>query len=654
MGATNVTKEVVELSAIDNASKVIEGVGNAAKKLGATYGDLAGKLSMLGIVAGGVASFGGFAAMIKSTIEGEAALLRLAERTGSTVEALSSLGRVAKMSNTDMDEVGKGMQKLAKSMAEAESGTGKAGKVFQALGISIRDANTGALRPTQNVMQELGQKLMAMQDQTLAVAFAQEVLGKAGANLLPFLYELARAGELQVKVTTEQAKQAKEFEDNLVKLKGASMEFWRHLANDMLPTLNKYLEQMVEGKKIFGGWYGALVGAGLTNPLKSPGDQLKSISQDMEALKAGRDQMAGMPGYDAAVARADQQMAALEKQKRWFQFLQRQQVLEDAGTDNGDQVSRRFLGRKTAVTNPFGAEGGTTTPEKDVFGPALEGVQKLVVGYNKMSEAEKILWDIEHRRYADLTPAQKDELLNAAKMVDLLKLQQDKRAEQAAAEKAAQEKADAAAKAKLDAELLYAQALDAMRRGTLGEEENLETRVVGYQLWQAEIKKTDDVARQLGLTLSSAAGDAIRHWQGFGNLLKSVMLDIGQLVLKLTVLKPMEAGIEGWAKGLDISGWFSDAFGGGKATGGPVMNGTSYLVGEGGPEIFTPSSAGSITPNNAIGGGGTFYIDARGADAGGMARLEAMIRQVKGSIVPTALAAYQRANNMRGVATPIG
>lgn len=38
--------------------------------------------------------------------------------------------------------------------------------------------------------------------------------------------------------------------------------------------------------------------------------------------------------------------------------------------------------------------------------------------------------------------------------------------------------------------------------------------------------------------------------------------------------------------------------------GGPVSSANSYLVGEAGPEIFTPSTAGNITPNNQIGKGG--------------------------------------------------
>ena len=51
----------------------------------------------------------------------------------------------------------------------------------------------------------------------------------------------------------------------------------------------------------------------------------------------------------------------------------------------------------------------------------------------------------------------------------------------------------------------------------------------------------------------------------------------------------------------------------GKAAGGPVSGGTSYLVGEKGPEIFTPSGSGMITPNSAI-GGSTMTINVLGAD----------------------------------------
>lgn len=53
-----------------------------------------------------------------------------------------------------------------------------------------------------------------------------------------------------------------------------------------------------------------------------------------------------------------------------------------------------------------------------------------------------------------------------------------------------------------------------------------------------------------------------------------------------------------------IGGVF-DNFGGGKALGGPVSAGTSYVVGERGPELFVPTTSGKIIPNGGMGGGGS-------------------------------------------------
>jgi hypothetical protein len=70
-----------------------------------------------------------------------------------------------------------------------------------------------------------------------------------------------------------------------------------------------------------------------------------------------------------------------------------------------------------------------------------------------------------------------------------------------------------------------------------------------------------------------------------------------------------------------LGGALEAVFGGGKAAGGPVRSGTSYLVGERGPELFTPNSSGMITPNNRLGGGTTINLNVTGAiDPEGTAR----------------------------------
>jgi phage-related minor tail protein len=73
-------------------------------------------------------------------------------------------------------------------------------------------------------------------------------------------------------------------------------------------------------------------------------------------------------------------------------------------------------------------------------------------------------------------------------------------------------------------------------------------------------------------------------------------------------------------------------FGGGKAAGGPVKSGGSYVVGEKGPELFTPSSSGYITPNHEMGGTNVVVnVDASGSsvegDAGQAEQLGSMLAE---------------------------
>lgn len=56
-----------------------------------------------------------------------------------------------------------------------------------------------------------------------------------------------------------------------------------------------------------------------------------------------------------------------------------------------------------------------------------------------------------------------------------------------------------------------------------------------------------------------------------------------------------------------------------RAAGGPVKGGGSYIVGERGPEMFSPGVSGTITPNHALGGSTTVIVnvDATGSNVEG-------------------------------------
>ena len=63
---------------------------------------------------------------------------------------------------------------------------------------------------------------------------------------------------------------------------------------------------------------------------------------------------------------------------------------------------------------------------------------------------------------------------------------------------------------------------------------------------------------------------------------------------------------------------FQGQFDGFAANGGPVTGGKSYIVGERGPELFTPGVSGGITPNHAMGGASVVVnVDASGTEVQG-------------------------------------
>lgn len=199
---------------------------------------------------------------------------------------------------------------------------------------------------------------------------------------------------------------------------------------------------------------------------------------------------------------------------------------------------------------------------------------------------------------------------------------------------------------------------EALKQGVITEEEfarNVETSSVALtqQIATAEQRgqRTSDIGRQLGLTFTSAFEDAISKGKDFGTVLTSLGEDLAKLIIRFTVLEPLARSVQGLFSGSGSSdgsgggGFLSTIgsalgsyFGGGatpvagaRANGGPVAGGSSYLVGERGPEIVNFSASGTVTPNHAMGGvtfSPNYSIDARGADASILPRVEAIARAV--------------------------
>jgi len=100
------------------------------------------------------------------------------------------------------------------------------------------------------------------------------------------------------------------------------------------------------------------------------------------------------------------------------------------------------------------------------------------------------------------------------------------------------------------------------------------------------------IARKSGDIIASGFEDAIFSGQKLGEVIRSLGMDLMRMVFQQTVTAPLAAG---------ISGAILKGF---RAEGGPVGAGGAYMVGEKGPELFVPSSSGSIVPNGSMGSSG--------------------------------------------------
>ena len=89
----------------------------------------------------------------------------------------------------------------------------------------------------------------------------------------------------------------------------------------------------------------------------------------------------------------------------------------------------------------------------------------------------------------------------------------------------------------------------------------------------------------------------------------------------------------------------------GFANGGRPPVGRASIVGERGPELFVPRSAGTIIPNNAMAGGGvtnvvTVNVDAKGSSVAGNGSGADALGQLIGGIVQQTLVKEQRAGGL--------
>lgn len=174
---------------------------------------------------------------------------------------------------------------------------------------------------------------------------------------------------------------------------------------------------------------------------------------------------------------------------------------------------------------------------------------------------------------------------------------------------------------------------DTYGRAVMDAQEKLMPMAKATKVAETNIKEVEKAASSVDIVITNSfqsAADAIANFamggkMNFGDMVNSMVRDLLRLEMQMQMTSAYKSvgGLSGL--GSLIGGWFGAASGStyntkafsqqsmmlaaqdaglaGRANGGYMSAGTTYLVGERGPELLTlGSSSGSMTPNHALGG----------------------------------------------------
>lgn len=236
-------KTEILITARDQFSAVFDKAERMAKGMDSAFGMLSRTVSVFGV---GL-SIGGFAALMKGTIDAEDHLNDLSKTTRIAIEDLAGLASAAKKSDSDLDSTASAINKLAKEI-------GKNAEKFALLGITAKD-------PLE-AFGQLADVLNAIEDPNQRAAVAGAALGKAWEGSAPLLAEgskrireLIATGREHSRVTKESAERADAFNDKLQVVKdiagGWTVDVADPIVRGLLAISEKFEKATGSGKEFW-------------------------------------------------------------------------------------------------------------------------------------------------------------------------------------------------------------------------------------------------------------------------------------------------------------------------------------------------------------------------------------------------------------------
>ncbi len=673
-------KLIFEMSA--NVARLQEDMRKARSTVESTMGSIKSAVNLAkGALAGLGVSVGAmeFTHMIEGAIGAQDALAKLSQRTGVSAEMLSGMRLAAKQAGTDMDTVGTVINRLEKTMLGfATEPTEQMKVAFGALGLSQKEVEDG-LKHMDTFLPDLAKRLASTGTAAEQAALAQVLFGRAGAQTLPFLRQLAETAQIHAERTKEEIEAAERLHDQMEALEHRTELLKESLANALVPTLTDVIEQFNKAKSAAAGFQQALGAAFASHDVPADiGARLKEVNAQIERAKSMPVLPGFLPGGASLNLLRNADLGRLQAERGFLLAQQREQALAlTKGMDTSDQVSRQFqrpLDLSALVPErKHGAGGSGASP----YEAELKRLKEEVLTTQKLTATEKVLAEIDDGRYGALSKNQKDALVRLTAQIDVAKedaktQQQIKQITEEAQRKELEHRRQIDQEAEsvrrlIDPTRQYKEELEKidalLQSGAITMTEATEASIKVSDQMDAVLERVNkkasdanDIGRQLGLTMTSAFEKAVTGGESFRKVLQGLDRDIAQIIMRKTITEPLGSAISNAVSGSGISGFFSNIFssifGGGKAAGGPVSAGTPYLVGEAGPELFVPPGSGSIVPNSALNGGAGdthLHVNVQLTSLDPRSAL-----QVIAPLKDTFVAWTREAWNRRGYVTPFG
>jgi hypothetical protein len=185
----------------------------------------------------------------RSIIDTDEQMGNLAQVTGTTSEKFSVLAYGAKLAGVSTEELSQSMSVLSRQIALAVSGNADAIALFKALGVSFKDAS-GHARDTGDVIVDLSKKFAQYRNDANKTDAAQQMLGRSGAKMIPYLNSVGvnikqltkNAQEYNLITGTDAAQQASKFNEQLADMQERLRGTARTILNPLLPSINAFIE----------------------------------------------------------------------------------------------------------------------------------------------------------------------------------------------------------------------------------------------------------------------------------------------------------------------------------------------------------------------------------------------------------------------------